>query len=225
MISRTSLLAILAALAVAEAWQLPKLSLRGAQKSLASAAVAAALLSPCSDALAAGRLSEADKSGASTVGQTKVAKGAASTQGFNSGSVKTITRGAALDGSNFQGQNLKGVSFQQSLVRNTNFKDAQLQAASFFDADLSFADMTDAQMNQANLELACLDNTIFRNAVVTEAYVSGATKINEVDIENSDWTDTVLRKGQKLYLCTLPSAKGTNTFTGVDTRDSLLCDL
>lgn len=43
-------------------------------------------------------------------------------------------------------------------------------------------------------------------------------------IENSDWTDTMLSSYQRKYLCSLPSAKGSNTKTGVDTRESLLCE-
>ena len=39
----------------------------------------------------------------------------------------------------------------------------------------------------------------------------------------SDWTDTELRKDQTKYLCSLPSAKGTNPTTGADTRESLRC--
>ena len=44
-----------------------------------------------------------------------------------------------------------------------------------------------------------------------------------VSIENSDWTDTELRKDQRKYLCEHPTAKGTNSFTKEDTRESLRC--
>lgn len=63
-----------------------------------------------------------------------------------------------------------------------------------------------------------------QNAVVREMYVSGATLFEGVkDIEGSDWTDTQLRKDQQKYLCNHPTAKGTNSVTGVDTRESLMC--
>jgi hypothetical protein len=54
--------------------------------------------------------------------------------------------------------------------------------------------------------------------------VSGSTIFNGIkDLENSDWTDTYLRGDQRKYLCSHPTAKGTNPQTGADTRESLLC--
>ena len=84
----------------------------------------------------------------------------------------------------------------------------------------------------SNLELARLSGGNFKNAVVREAYVVGATRVipndygqkgADMNLENSDWTDTQFRKDQLMYLCGLPSAKGTNPTTGEDTRDSLRC--
>lgn len=40
-------------------------------------------------------------------------------------------------------------------------------------------------------------------------------------IDDTDWSDVVLRKDQQLYLCSI--AAGTNPVTGVDTRESLVC--
>jgi len=57
------------------------------------------------------------------------------------------------------------------------------------------------------------------------ADVVGTTRFEGIaSIEDSDWTDTDLRADQRKYLCSLPSAKGTNSKTGADTRESLLCD-
>lgn len=55
--------------------------------------------------------------------------------------------------------------------------------------------------------------------------VVGTTRFEGIaSIENSDWTDTDLRADQRKYLCSLPSAKGSNSKTGASTRESLLCD-
>jgi len=54
--------------------------------------------------------------------------------------------------------------------------------------------------------------------------LAGSTLFEGVkSIENTDWSDTMLRKDQKKYLCAHPTAKGTNPTTGVDTRESLMC--
>jgi uncharacterized protein YjbI with pentapeptide repeats len=96
--------------------------------------------------------------------------------------------------------------------------------ASFFDATLDGSNFEGADMSLANVEMAQFNRANLRNAVVREMYVSGATLFEGVkDIENSDWSDTFLRKDQQKYLCEHPTARGTNPTTGVDTRQSLLC--
>ena len=109
-------------------------------------------------------------------------------------------------------------------MRDTNFKGCNLVGASFFDATLDGSNFEDADLSLANVEMAQFNRANLKNAVLKELYVSGATLFEGVaSIENTDWTDTFLRKDQQKYLCSHPTAKGTNPVTGVDTRESLMC--
>jgi Pentapeptide repeats (9 copies) len=163
-----------------------------------------------------------DDAGASSGANAKITKGGAST--LQSGRTISITRGVNLDRQDFSYQNLKGVAFQQSIVRDASFKGSNLVGSSFFDATVDGTDFEDADLTQTNFEMAQFNRASLKNAVVREMYVSGSTLFEGIKtIENTDWTDTMLRKDQTKYLCSHPTAKGTNPVTGVDTRESLMC--
>ena len=166
--------------------------------------------------------SVADTGGASSGANAKITKGGAST--LQSGRTISITRGVNLDRQDFSYQNLKGVAFQQCIVRDASFKGSNLVGSSFFDATVDGTDFEDADLTQTNFEMAQFNRASLKNAVVREMYVSGSTLFEGIKtIENTDWTDTMLRKDQTKYLCNHPTAKGTNPVTGVNTRESLMC--
>ncbi|GJD12085.1 Thylakoid lumenal 15 kDa protein 1, chloroplastic [Galdieria sulphuraria] len=152
----------------------------------------------------------------------KVGGGAASSGKKTTGVSRTVTRGVNLSGADFSEQDLSGVSFQQSLLRETDFHGAKLVSASFFGAELSYANLEDADLTEANLELANLRSAKLKNAVLRRAYFSGNTRLENVDIDGADFSEVILRKDQKKYLCNI--ANGTNSHTGVETKTSLGCN-
>ncbi|GAB0495778.1 hypothetical protein MMPV_007083 [Pyropia vietnamensis] len=148
-----------------------------------------------------------------------IPSGSASTS--QTGSKKTLSRGVDLHGSVFDGATLRGVSFQSSNLRDAHFVGADLTSASFFDTDLVGADFRGATLNQANFEMANMRKAVLDDAVLVESYVSSTTKLDGISIVGADFTDVLLRKDQQRYLCSI--ASGTNSVTGVETAESLMC--
>ncbi|CAM9206878.1 unnamed protein product [Discosporangium mesarthrocarpum] len=139
--------------------------------------------------------------------------------------------GGGLD---YSGQNLTGKDFSQGkykskdfsgvIASGVSFKGSDLRGVRFFKADLKLADFTDANLGTASMEGADLEGAIFKNTVATGSYFSeGVGKVG--DISGADFTEALIRQDIQETLCKRLDAKGTNSVTGVETRDSLLCDM
>lgn len=107
---------------------------------------------------------------------------------------------AKLAGANFSGADLRGAVFNGAVLSKAN-----LHGVSFGDGIGYITDFSGADLSDAVLTSAMLLKSSFKGATVTGA----------------DFTDAVLDRSQMIELC--KTASGTNSVTGVNTRDSLGC--
>ena len=129
---------------------------------------------------------------------------------------------AQLKGRNFAGQELQGSEFSNANLERTNFTEADVRGAVFSastltQANLHGADLTYAMLDQSDLTGADLSDAVLVEAILLQTNFSGT------NITGADFTDAMLDGAQVKELC--QHANGTNSKTGVATRDSLGCRL
>ena len=80
-------------------------------------------------------------------------------------------------------------------------------------------------MEAANLTNATLDAARFTRANLTNAILEGAfaanARFDDAIIDGADFTDVLLRQDEQDKLC--KAAKGINSTTGRETRETLFC--
>lgn len=128
-----------------------------------------------------------------------------------------------LRGQDFSSQILLNKDFTQCDASGANFKDSKLKGSRFYRANLKDVDFTSADLSGVSLEDTSLSNAILKDSILEGAYLS--TSIQDVSsIENADFTDAQMPEFSRKTLCTRNDAKGTNSKTLVETRESLFCE-
>jgi len=125
------------------------------------------------------------------------------------------------DGNDYSGKDLTKEYYTKGSVKFADFTNSNLERVSLFGANLTGAKLVGANLTYADLGQANLTKADLSDARLEGAIVS-STIFDNVTIVGTDFTDTIIRKDINDYLCSI--ASGTNPTTGVETRDSLLCE-
>lgn len=127
---------------------------------------------------------------------------------------------AELNGQDFSGKDLKTAVFTTAKLDDTNFSGADLTGAVISSSTLNRTNLHGVNLSQGLLDQVRFVGADLSDAVFVEAMMLRST-FTDVNIAGADFSDAILGKLQQKELCKI--ATGTNSKTGVATRDSLAC--
>ena len=143
-----------------------------------------------------------------------------SVQAASSSSVtKSILNAAG--GEDFSGKNLIRSEFTSVTLRNTNFTNADLRGALFNGVLLEGANLHGSDFSSGIAYISKFKNVDFSDAILTDSNMLRSS-FDNVDVTGADFTNALIDVQELKKICV--NASGTNSKTGVDTRESLGCE-
>jgi uncharacterized protein YjbI with pentapeptide repeats len=148
---------------------------------------------------------------------TNPAYAAASTAA--AGSLSDFENGTMI-GEDLSGKNFAGAQFANVKLDNAKLDKTNLIGAVFSTSTLRGTSFKGADMTQIIFDQVRLINVDFSDAVLEDGLLLRA-EFNNIKADGADFTGTILSTLQTKQLCA--NVSGTNSKTGVDTRESLGC--
>jgi uncharacterized protein YjbI with pentapeptide repeats len=143
-----------------------------------------------------------------------------SVQAASSSSVtKSILNAAG--GEDFSGKNLIRAEFTSVTLRDTNFTNADLRGALFNGVLLDGANLHGSDFSSGIAYISKFKNVDFSDANLTDSNMLRSS-FDNVNFTGADFTNALIDIQELKKICV--NASGTNSKTGVDTRESLGCE-
>jgi len=124
------------------------------------------------------------------------------------------------DGQSFSGKNLIRAEFNSTTFRNTDFSNADLRGALFNGVFLDGANLHGVDLGSAIVYISRFKNVDLTDAIFTDANMLRSS-FDDVNVTGADFSDALLDIQEIKKICR--TASGTNSKTGIDTRESLGC--